>query len=210
MGKTVDKTISFNGQLNSQFTFFGRGYWSEFAKKYVPSTKPQMSVSVEWVAEYVTSERAKAQTVELRQMMATATDQQLRDYKLLHFDAVAAAGVFSYGSAAGLMVRSPYIVVDIDDLSSTDEARAIQQILIADTEVKTALCFVSPKALGVKWWCVLPEWCQGLDFAEQYATLSRYIGYQYGIAADPTGSNVNRLCFLPYDPQCYLNKSLTL
>ncbi|MBR5657616.1 MAG: hypothetical protein IKW98_13190 [Prevotella sp.] len=199
------KPTSFGNEVNISFTFFGKGHWSEKAQKYVPSTKPQMNVDVAWVGNYVLSERAKLQTLELRQMMDTATDQQMRDYKLLQFDAVAAAGVFSYGSAAGLEVRSPYIVIDVDDLVSTDEAREIQQTLIKDKEVVTALCFVSPKGLGVKWWAELPEWCKNMDFREQYSALSRYIGYTYGILADSTGSNVNRLCFLPYDPHCYIH-----
>ena len=192
---------------NLLFTNFGKGHWSEKAQKYVPSTKPLMNVDVPWVGNYIRSERAKSQTLELREMMsmATVTDQQLRDFKLLQFDAVAAAGIFSYGSAAGVMVRSPYIVIDVDDLASTDEAREIQQTLINDKEVITALCFVSPKGLGVKWWAELPKWCQNMTFGEQYAALSRYIGYTYGILADSTGSNVNRLCFLPHDPLCYIN-----
>ena len=196
---------SFGDEVNTLFTFFGKGYWSEKAQKYVPSTKPLMNVDVPWVGDYVLSERAKSQTLELRQMMDTATDQQMRDYKLLQFDAVTAAGIFSYGNAAGLVVRSPYIVIDVDDLASTDEAREIQQTLTNDKEVVTALCFVSPKGLGVKWWAELPEWCKNMDFREQYSALSRYIGYTYGILADSTGSNVNRLCFLPYDPHCYIH-----
>lgn len=187
------------------FTLFGKGYWSEKAQKYVPSTKPIMNVDIPWTGSYIISERAKPQTLELRQKMGTATEQQLRDYKLLQFDAVAAAGIFSYGNASGLTIRSPYIVLDIDDLESTEVAREIQQTLIADKNIETALCFVSPKGLGVKWWVELPEWCQDMTFAEQYATLSRYIGYEYGVLVDSTGSNVNRLCFLPYDPLCYIN-----
>ena len=200
---------------NTLFTFFGKGHWSEKAQKFVPSTKPLMNVDVAWVGNYVLSERAKAQTLELRQLMTRDYDhtpqgikqheQSQRDFKLLEFDAVAGAGTFSYGNANGLIERSPYIVIDIDDLDSTEEARQVQQRLIADTEVTTALCFLSPKGLGCKWWAELPEWCQDMTFAEQYATLSRYIGYEYGIQADSTGSNVNRLCFLPYDPQCFIN-----
>ena len=197
----LNKTYS----SNVMFTLFGKGHWSEKAQKYVPSTKPMKNVDIQWVGDYVLSERAKPQTEELRQIMTTATEQELRDYKLIQFDAVAGAGIFSYGSAAGLTVRSPFIVLDVDDLESTEEAREIQQTLIADKNVETALCFVSPKGLGCKWWIEVPEWCQNMTFAEQYATLSRYIGYEYGILADSTGSNVNRLCFLPYDPLCYIN-----
>ena len=124
-------------------------------------------------------------------------------------DAVAGAGTFSYGNAKGLIRRSRFIVLDFDDLDSTEEARDIQQTLIKDKNVETALCFLSPKGLGIKLWAELPEWCQNMTFAEQYAALSRYIGFEYGILADSTGSNVNRLCFLPYDPLCYINPKYT-
>ncbi len=189
----------------TKFTFFGKGYFSKKEGKWVPSTTPQMTVDVAWTGRYIMSERAKFQTEELRRIMVTATDQELRDYKLREFDAVAGAGTFSYGNAKGLILRSKYIVIDIDDLDSTKEARGIQQMLVTDKDVETALCFLSPKGRGVKWWVEIPDWCQDLTFAEQYSALSRHIGYEYGILADSTCSNVNRLCFLPYDPECFIH-----
>lgn len=205
---------------NVMFTFFGKGHFSEKAQKWVPSTTPQQIVDVGWCGQYILSERAKWPTDELRRLLHTveeqteeqkrAKDQMLRDFKLRMFDAVAGAGTFSYGNAKGLIRRSRFIVLDFDDLDSTEEARDIQQTLIKDKNVKTALCFLSPKGLGIKLWAELPEWCQNMTFAEQYAALSRYIGFEYGILADSTGSNVNRLCFLPYDPLCYINPKYSI
>ena len=192
-------------ETSNEFSFFGKGHYSENEGKWVPSTKPLLTVDIIWTAEYIKSERAKWATEELRNIMPTATDQEIRDFKLREFDAVAGAGTFSCGKAQGIIKRTRYIVLDVDDLTSTKEAREIQQTLVKDPNVETALCFVSPKGLGCKWWAELPEWCMGLTFAEQYAALSRYIGFEYGIQADPTCSNVNRLCFLPHDELCYLN-----
>ena len=110
---------------NIHFTHFGKGHFSEKTGNWVPSTKPQQTVDIVWTANYVKSVRAMWPTNELRNIMTTATDQEIRDFKLREFDAVAGAGIFSYGSAAGLVVRSPYVVVDVDDLASTDEAREI-------------------------------------------------------------------------------------
>lgn len=205
---------------NVMFTFFGKGHFSQKAQKWVPSTTPQQIVDVGWCGQYILSERAKWPTDELRRLLHTveeqteeqkrAKDQMLRDFKLRMFDAVAGAGTFSYGNAKGLIRRSRFIVLDFDDLDSTEEARDIQQTLIKDKNVETALCFLSPKGLGIKLWAELPEWCQNMTFAEQYAALSRYIGFEYGILADSTGSNVNRLCFLPYDPLCYINPKYSI
>ena len=212
----LNKTCS----SNDMFTFFGKGHFSEKAKKWVPSTTPQQIVDLGWCGQYILSERAKWPTDELRRLLHTveeqteeqkrAKDQMLRDFKLRMFDAVAGAGTFSYGNAKGLIRRSRFIVLDFDDLDSTEEARDIQQTLIKDKNVETALCFLSPKGLGIKLWAELPEWCQNMTFAEQYAALSRYIGFEYGILADSTGSNVNRLCFLPYDPLCYINPKYSI
>lgn len=171
----------------------------------MPSTSPQSTVDIAWCGKYIKSERAKWATEELRRRMATASDDELRKFKLLNFEAVAGSGTFSRGCASGLIERSQYVVLDVDDLSSTEEAREVQRTLVADRSVETALCFVSPKGHGTKWWVELPEWCADMTFAEQYAALSRYVGYEYGIQADPSCSNVNRLCFLPYDPDCFIN-----
>lgn len=197
--------MCYNNFLNEKFSYFGKGYFSQKMGKWVPSTSPQQIVDIAWTGNYILSERAKYSTEELRRIMPTATDQKLRDFKLREFDAVAGAGIFKYGNAQGLTERSKYIVIDIDDLESTEQAREIQQTLVNDKEVVTALCFVSPKGLGVKWWPEIPEWCMNMTFAEQYAALSRYIGYNYGLQADLSCSNVNRLCFLPYDPECFVN-----
>lgn len=187
------------------FTFFGKGYYSSKSGKWVPSTKPKQTVDIAWTGQYIKSERAKWATEELRRIMPTATEQELRDFKLREFEAVAAAGTFHYGNANGLINRSRFIVLDIDGLSSTEQAREVQRILVADPYVETALCFVSPKGLGTKWWVELPAWCQSQNFSEQYSSLSRHIGFHYGIQADTSCSNVNRLCFLPYDPECFIN-----
>ena len=187
------------------FTCFGKGHFSEKMGKWVPSTKPMGTMSIAEAGRYIRSERAKFQTEELRRILPEASEQEVRDFKLREFDAVAFAGTFSYGSAGRLIARTPYIAIDIDDLASTEEAHEVQRVLVADREVETALCFLSPKARGVKWIAELPAWCMSLTFAKQYAALSRYLGYEYGLQADPTGSNVNRLCFLPFDPFCFIN-----
>lgn len=193
------------------FSLFGRGYISKKHDKWVPASKPQQVFDIPRTGAYIKSDRARWATETLRSMLPTATDQEVRDFKIKEFEAIAVAGTFSYRNANSLLSRSCYIVLDIDDLTSTEEAREVQQTLVADREVETALCFVSPKGLGVKWIVELPKWCQELPFCEQYASLSRHIGFEYGIQADPSCSDVCRLCFLPFDPECFINqKYLTL
>ena len=153
-------------------------------------------------------------------MAPTATRQQKQDFKALRFEYATFSGIFSYRNARSLVVRSPFLAIDIDDLGSTDEARDVQHRLCEDTRVETALCFVSPKGLGVKWIVTLPDWTQGLPFREQFERVRRYVGlpfreqfervrryvgFNYGLDPDKSGSDVCRACYLPWDAECYVN-----
>ncbi len=57
----------------------------------------------------------------------------------------------------------------------------------------------------MKWVVRLPEWAQSDDFKQSFLTMQQHVGFHYGIAIDNSGSDVCRACFLPYDPECYIN-----
>ena len=138
---------------NCRFSIFPCGWWDAAAQVAKPQQRPQQTQTIGWVYEYITSERARRATEELRAMAPTATRQQKQDFKALRFEYATFSGIFSYRNARSLVVRSPFLAIDIDDLSSTDEARDVQQRLCQDTHVETALCFVSPKGLGGEMGC---------------------------------------------------------
>ncbi len=232
---------------NERFSIFPAGWWDDEKKEAKPRQRPQQTQDIEWVYQYIISDRARWATLKLREMVSTAetgqketetgqkqasteqeqasmgqkqasmgqkeasteqkqaaTDQK-QVFKALHFEYATFAGIFSYRNARSLVMRSPFVAMDIDGLSSMEEARSLQQVFIQDTTVETALCFLSPKGLGVKWIVVLPEWLQGLSFKEQYERLRRYVGFTYGVDSDKNCSDVCRACYLPWDPQCYVN-----
>ncbi len=185
------------------FSIFPRGYRNNKGEA-VLAVKPQQTQTIKWAYEYIISGRARWATEELRSMIGSATKEEISDFKKLNFETATFNGVFSYRNARSLVSRSPFIVLDIDDLSSTDEARRIQQVLINDPWVETMLCFVSPKGKGVKWIVRLPEWAQRNDFKSTFQMLQQHVGFEYGIVVDKSGSDVCRACFLPYDPDCYI------
>lgn len=191
---------------SDRFSIFPVGWWDEAKQVAIPRQRPQQTQTIEWVGEYIKSERARRATEELRAMLPTATREQKQTFKALHFEYATFSGIFSYRNARSLVARSPFLTLDIDDLSSLDEARDIQQRLCADTCVETALCFVSPKGLGVKWVVRLLEWTEGLAFREQFERLRRYVNFNYGIDPDKSGSDVCRACYLPWDSECYVNQ----
>lgn len=190
--------------FNEKFSIFSKGYRNKKGEA-VLAARPLESVTIGWVGEYIRSDRARWATETLRQMMVSATKEELSDFKKLNFEAATFNGIFSYRNARSLVTRSPFMVLDIDDLESTEEARHIQQQLINDPMVETALCFVSPKGRGVKWVVELPDWAQNCDFKTAFQMLQKHVGFQYGIAIDKSGSDVCRACFLPYDEKCFIN-----
>lgn len=191
--------------INNTFSFFGKGVFIQDKGEWVLRKRPLQSVDIAWVYNYIISERAREATEGLRAMPSTANKTERGCYKKANLEYVTFSGVFPYRDATSLEMRSPYVCLDIDDLSSTEEARQIQRILCQDHYVETALCFVSPSGKGVKWIVELPEWTQGLTFLSQWYKLRNHLAFQYGLKADPTGKDVCRACFLPCDNECYIN-----
>lgn len=198
---------------NEGFSLFPKG-WRNKEGKAVLATKPQQVQSIGWVGEYIKSERARWATEELRRLIEKAetggfddeAKKELSDFKKLNFEVATFAGVFSYRNAKSLVERSPFMVLDIDDLPSLDEARRVQHLLINDRFVETVLCFVSPSGHGVKWVVRLPQLAQDNDFKKTFQMLSNHVGFNYGIVVDKSGSDVCRACFLPWDAECFINQ----
>ncbi len=193
--------------ITNGFSIFDRGYRNK-AGKAVPQNKPLETQTIEWVGEYIKSERAREATQLLRDLMVqepSEAEQKERELKVLSFMYATFSGIFSYRKMDGLLMRSPFICLDFDDLASLDEAKSLREQLSADSHIETELCFVSPRGRGVKWVVTLPERTLGMTFKEQFDFMRDLVGFNYGIEVDKTGSDVSRACFLPYDPECYIN-----
>lgn len=191
--------------MQERFSIFPVGWWDEVEQKAKPRQRPQQTQTILWVYEYIRGTRAKAATEELRQILPMATREEKQTFKALHFEYATFSGIFSYRNARSLVVRSPFLTLDIDGLSSLDESRDIQHQLCADQRIETELCFVSPSGKGVKWIVRLPEWTEGKTFRDQFEAMRRYVGFHYGIDPDKSGSDVCRACYLGWDEECYIN-----
>ena len=191
--------------VNERFSIFPCGYWDEAEQKAKPQQRPQQTQTIEWVYEYLISERARKPTEELRAMLPTATKEQKSNFKLLNFEYATFSGIFSYRDKNRLVMRSPYICLDIDGLGSGEEARDVQHALSADKNVETELCFVSPSGIGVKWVVNLPEALEGMPFRDQWYEMRNHLAFNYGLVADPACKDVARACFLPWDNECFIN-----
>ena len=189
---------------NIQFSIFGYGYRNKQGQA-VLQTKPAGVTDILSVYQYITSPAAKAAQDTLRAMRGRADKTECSDYKKLNFKFVTCRGLFSARNASSLSLLSKYMVVDIDELSSTEEARRLIRLLSDDTHFETALAFVSPGGMGVKWVVEIPNWLQEMSYKEQYLFACRHVVLQYGVEPDWGCSDVCRACFLGHDKDCFIN-----
>lgn len=189
---------------NEQFTMFGVGYVNKHGVA-VLAARPKMTVDVAYVYHYIKDGWSAAATAKLREILSSTTNDEQQTFKKLNFETVAFAGRFSYRNSSHLIERTPFMVLDVDHLGSTSEARRVQQLFINDKNIETVLCFLSPRGEGTKWVIRLPEWCMGQNFREQFMEMRKYVAFTHGIAIDDT-KEVCRTCYLPSDPECYVNE----
>ena len=189
---------------NEKFSMFGFGYMNGKGVA-VLQTRPKMTVDIAYLYHYIKEWGAKEATRRLRQMLTTTDNREQQEFKKLYFETVCFAGRFSYRNSKGLIERSPFIVIDVDHLGTMERAREVQQVFVSDRNLETALCFLSPRGEGVKWVVRVPQWCQDMPFKDQFMSICKYILFTYGIEADTDGHDVSRTCYVPYDPECYVN-----
>lgn len=99
------------------------------------------------------------------------------------------------------------MVIDFDHILDPD---GLVVKLARDENFETVLAFKSPSGDGVKWIVSLPLNITKPDgtpltYGEYFTILSNYSRKTYGVEADPSGKDICRACFLPYDPNAFLN-----
>lgn len=192
------------------FSLFGHGYRNKKGVA-VMATKPTMGVDILDTYKYITTESwARKQTEELRQI---SDHDKNGEYKKLNFYFVTFGGVFRYRRASEIAIASPYTVFDFDepeirkaypDWALADALADLRSKLIADEQVDTALLFTSPNGNGIKW-VVYSGSKMGLKHRDFFEVMREYIMQKHGVEVDKSGSDISRACFLPYDPECYVN-----
>lgn len=176
-----------------------------FYRKPIRNTRPCREATPEDIYKYITSDYAKSHTEHLR----TISDNKERSrYKADNLDYITPGGIFRSRKESDLIKPSGYMVIDFDHIP---DARGLVTKLSGDEHFETVLTFRSPSGDGVKWIIALPHAAKPdgnpFTFLEFFIILSNYSRKVYGIEADPSGKDICRACFLPYDPNAYLNPS---
>ena len=165
--------------------------------------------------DYITMGMGEAVTEHLRQLkreadmepdaekqkaMRKAADEYKRDA----FNYVTFSGTFTERITDGLLTDSGLICIDFDgkDMPGRDVEELFRQ-LKCDEYFTTMLLFHSPKGDGLKWVVKVDK--GGWSHQSFCRAMFKYIKQNYGVDVDAQCTDITRACFLPYDPQAYLN-----
>ncbi len=110
--------------------------------------------------------------------------------------------------AENVSKHSGLILIDIDRGKNKHvDMFALKQRVSADPH--TLSCFISPSQNGLK--ILLKTNIESISLHEIYFEhVKNYIEKTYNIIVDTSGSNVNRLCFISFDENIYINISSTI
>jgi hypothetical protein len=75
--------------------------------------------------------------------------------------------------------------------------------LLQDEYFDTQLLFRSPSGNGLKW--IISIDTATTMHGNYFAAVANYVLQTYGIAVDKSGRDLSRACFLPHDPQTFIN-----
>ena len=147
---------------------------------------PNGVVCVSQLHAYITtSEWLRERTDQVR--AASGDEKRFRRLKQSLLPYVTPAGIISYRKEDHLLVPSGEFVIDIDHISSSEEAIRWRDTLFADERLRPDLSFVSP------------------DEAVRFAW--EYLEGKYGLKADATNADLSRACFLCHDPSARLREN---
>lgn len=168
-----------------------------FFKAPVRNTIPHKSISLLDAYNYIVGDYAKQRTEKLRDIK---DPKQARQYKASTFDYCTFSGMFQTRNDKALISHSCLLCIDFDHLQSVD---LLRNQLLQDEYFDTQMLFVSPSGDGLKW--IIPIDTAKTSHSEFFVAVANYIQQTYGIEVDKSGRDISRACFLPHDPQAYIN-----
>ncbi len=126
--------------------------------------------------------------------------KEAKRYKASHFDYVTFSGTFSKRKDENLIKHSGLLTIDFDHI---DRIEQFKNMLLKDEYFETELLFRSPSGDGLKW--IIPIDLNKAKHKEYFKSVSNYIYKTYGVQVDNSGQDISRACFLPYDPDAFIN-----
>lgn len=173
---------------NSLFSYFRRP---------IQNLQPQAQWTILDAWHYIIGGDAAEAT---RQLRTIQDSKERQAFKAGHFDYATFSGTFKQRGKDGLIRHSGLICLDFDHVARRQELR---DRLLKDEYFETMLLFRSPGGDGLKW--VIAIDLGGETQETFFDALWWYCRKTYGIEPDRHCRDVGRACFLPYDPEAYIN-----
>jgi len=123
-----------------------------------------------------------------------------RKYKAANFDYVTFSGTFSERNDKALRKHSGLMAIDFDHIPDLSE---LKNNLLRDEYFETEILFYSPSGDGLKW--IIPIDLAKASHLDYFKAVAAYILQNYQVKVDQSGKDISRACFLPYDPDVYIN-----
>ena len=176
-----------------------RGPKFSFFKAPITNTKPYKSITVRDAYNYIVGHYAKDQTATLRSL---SDKKRARIYKAANFAYATFCGEFESRSNDALKTPSGLICIDFDHIKQLEE---LFSDLLNDEYFTTVLLFRSPSGDGLKWVIEIPPTDQ--IHSEFFKAIENYILRTYNVKVDGSGKDISRACFLPHDPDAFINEN---
>ena len=171
-----------------------------FFKAPIRNTIPYKQINLRDTWNYITGHYAKDRTLDLR---GIRDPQRARAFKASRFDYCTFSGTFSARKEDKLIQHSGLLCLDFDHVPKLEE---FFQALKSDPQLHTQLLFRSPSGDGLKW--VIKIDLEQCRHAEWFRAVANYVFKTYHIPVDPSGKDICRACFLPWDPRAYISEDI--
>jgi hypothetical protein len=172
-----------------------------YFKKPISNIRPSLEMNLLDVYQIIIGKAFADKTKALRKI---EDPKQARKYKASNFDYVTFSGTFSKRKDADLKKHSGLLTIDFDHIPNLEK---LKKLLLADDYFETELMFVSPSGDGLKW--IISIDLSLATHAENFQAIANYLKHTYNIELDKSGSDISRSCFLPHDPDAYINPKYT-
>ena len=162
-------------------------------------SKNSENVNLVNLLEAIEAGRWKDEVESLREYLKTG-EREKYDDKKRNLPAITVSGIFEARSK--LQTYSGLIQVDLDKLQNPAWTRDILK-----DDVHTFVSFLSPSGQGVKAFVLVPD--DPETHLESFLATERYFKERYALEIDESCKDINRLCFVSFDPNIWINPSAT-
>ena len=168
-----------------------------YFRKPITNIKPDKEISLIDVYKLIKGDEFAACTSTLRNIQEV---KKARKYKAYHFDYVTFSGTFSQRNDKHMRKHSGLLTIDFDHVSDLSQ---LKTQLLDDQYFETELLFVSPSGDGLKW--IIPIELTKVKHQDYFKAVANYILHTYQLEVDQSGKDISRACFLPHDPEIFIN-----